>query len=218
MFVLLVSLMMMMMMKSDGQSDELITARNGESILLTSELLKGAEPEHRGDVRWTHEHLVMSLKNNMTACHHGRCVLQSDGTLMFTRVQSEDAGRYILEVFDEEGRRLTRECFQLTVEGVGQSPLAVSSSVLVSLFLLLLLFIFLFILRRRWSQRRRTAGPPEENVYVTMHGNHGNKRNTEEEKKQEREEESHYVSCERVVSMETPVTGQKTVDEEDVYV
>lgn len=97
-------------------SAEIITARSGEAVLLTSDL-QGPELERRKDVRWTHLHLVVSLKNNVTTCHHGRCELLSNGSLSFSRVQTADSGNYSLEVFDEEGKRLYRKDFLLRVEG-----------------------------------------------------------------------------------------------------
>ncbi|KAL7390325.1 hypothetical protein ABVT39_018875 [Epinephelus coioides] len=208
----LLILMMTMMMKSDAASAEIVTARSGGAVLLTPPL---QTQRNRHDVRWTHPRLVMSLKNNVTKCHHGRCELLSDGSLSFSRVQSDDSGSYSLEVFDQDGTRLLRKDFLLTVEDPSSSSSGVVVSVLVCCFLLLLLlFIIIFILRRRrTSQRTNPTGPLEENVYVTMHGHHGNKGKAIEEK-----QESHYVPCHPVVSMETPITEQMSEDVEDVYV
>lgn len=66
------------------------------------------------DIRWTHLHLVISLNNNMT-CYHGRCQLLADGSLWFSHAQSEDAGRYWLQVFDEHGNRVKTKEFLLQV-------------------------------------------------------------------------------------------------------
>ncbi|XP_042370695.1 uncharacterized protein LOC121964557 isoform X2 [Plectropomus leopardus] len=135
---------------------EVVSAHSGGAALLTSQLWT---LRRRQDVRWTHPHLVMSLRNNVTACHHGRCRLLSDGSLSFSRVQSEDAGTYSLEVFDEDGRRLLRRDVLLTVDDLSSSSSSMSVSVLLVLFVLLLLvFIIIFIVRRRRSQRARTAG------------------------------------------------------------
>ncbi|XP_049447898.1 uncharacterized protein LOC125898208 [Epinephelus fuscoguttatus] len=212
----LLILMMTMMMKSDAASAEIVTARSGGAVLLTPPL---QTPRNRQDVRWTHPRLVMSLKKNVTTCHHGRCELLSDGSLSFSRVQSDDSGSYSLEVFDQDGTRLLKKDFLLTVEDPSSSSSSSSSSVVVSVLvccflLLLLLFIIFFILRRRRrSQGTNPTGPLEENVYVTMHGHHGNKGKAIEEK-----QESHYVPCHPVVSMETPITEQMSEDVEDVYV
>ncbi|XP_070712152.1 uncharacterized protein [Pempheris klunzingeri] len=208
-------LTMKMVMRSDAASAEVIKARSGDAVLLTSDLL-GGRPESRQDVRWTHLHLVMSLRTNRTTCHHGRCELLTDGSLRFSRVDAADAGNYSLNVFDEGGRLVMKKDFVLMVDaGITTTSSSLVSSLTICCFLLLLFFIIFFILRRR-SQRMRTAGPPEENVYVVMHSHHGNKEEGKE-KKQEREEDFPYVSCNAVVSMETPIT-QMSVDEDDVYV
>lgn len=70
---------------------------------------------HGPDVRWTHQNLRVSLKNNVTTCGHGRCQLLADGSLRFSAVQSEDAGRYRLQVFDRLGIRVQDKNFELQV-------------------------------------------------------------------------------------------------------
>ncbi|XP_068565428.1 uncharacterized protein [Cebidichthys violaceus] len=212
--VWLLILMMKMMMMSEGRpflsysvSTVTITAHSGGAILLSSDLqvLRSGQ-----DVRWTNTHLVMSLKTNVTTCHHGRCELLSDGSLRFNRVQTEDAGSYSLEVFEEEGKLLMKKHFVLRVEDTSSSMVV---SVLVGcLLLLLLLFIILFFLRRRRNQRMRTSDPLEEHVYVVMHSHHGNKKKDGDD---EEKQESNYVSCNPVVSMETPMPEQT---DEDIYV
>ncbi|XP_034540346.1 uncharacterized protein LOC117813310 [Notolabrus celidotus] len=210
---------LLMMMKSEAV--EVITVRSGESVLLTSKLLKSAKAEHRQDIRWTHQHLVMSLKNNKTVCYHKRCAMQSNGTLMFTHVQSADAGDYRLEVFNSEGQRLVEEDFLLRVEGAGLSQggsIKLVCVLIITLVLLVPIVIF-YVCRKRQVQRTMTAGPLEENVYVVMNGNKSKAKDVEDEK-HENEEESPYVLCppRLVVSMETLITDQKTLDEEDIYV
>ncbi|KAK2827901.1 hypothetical protein Q5P01_018935 [Channa striata] len=208
--LVLVQLVTVMPMKSEASSadDTSVSTNSDGSVLLASGLMLGRMEQRWDDIRWTHRHLVVSLKNNMTRCHHGRCELLSDGSLMFRTVQNEDLGNYSLEVFDEDGTRLMKREFVLR-EGGGESS---SSSVVVSisclLLLFLLLFIIIFILRRR-IQRTNTPGRREENVYVTMHSQHGNKKKDDTEK-QEKEEDSVYVSC-HPIAVETPMT-------EDIYV
>lgn len=73
--------------------------------------------EHRWDVRWTHPRLVLSLKRNMSC--NGRCELQRDGSLRFSRAQVEDSGNYILEVFYENGTQLMRREFVFRVKAAG---------------------------------------------------------------------------------------------------
>ncbi|XP_071362447.1 uncharacterized protein [Trachinotus anak] len=216
---LMMMMMMMMMMKSEAASAEIVTvsAQSGETVLLFPDQLREMM-QHRWDVRWTHPpHLVLSLKTNVTTCPHGRCELLSNGSLKFSRVQTEDSGNYSLQVFDQSGKRQVWTDFLL---GVAESPHTDNKWLLICcplLVFLLLLFIILFILRMRRIQRTRTTGPMEENVYVWMHGHHGNKRK-EEEEKQAGGEEPVYVPCHPAVSMETPITPEMSVEPEDIYV
>lgn len=73
------------------------------------------------DVRWTHRNLVVSVKNNMTTCHHGRCELMVDGSLRFSRVLAEDEGNYWMQAFDEHGNRVKTADVQLLVDPGGTS-------------------------------------------------------------------------------------------------
>ncbi|XP_031174980.1 uncharacterized protein LOC116064074 [Sander lucioperca] len=207
--LILMMMMMMMMMKSDAASPETVRALSGEAVLLSSQLRGGLEGGQ--DVRWTHPRLLLSLKNNVTTCHHGRCSLQGDGSLRFSRVTLADAGNYSLEVFSAGGARLLHRDFLLTVGGSADiSSSSVLVPVLICCFLFLLFFIIFFILRRRRSQSTRSTGRLEENVYIEMQSHHGNKMNDKEK--------SHYVPCHPVVSTETPITEPRSVDEDDIYV
>lgn len=73
------------------------------------------------DVRWTHRNLVVSVKNNMTMCHHGRCELMVDGSLRFSRILAEDEGKYWMQAFDEHGNRVKTTDVQLLVDPGGTS-------------------------------------------------------------------------------------------------
>ncbi|XP_033996370.1 uncharacterized protein LOC117490697 isoform X2 [Trematomus bernacchii] len=186
---------------------EVIKAHSGGAVLLTSDL----QLQLKQDVRWTHPDLLVSLKNNVTACHHGRCQLLRDGSLRFRRVQPGDSGNYSLQVYEEDGTRVLRRDFLLLVES-SQSDLS-SRSVLVTVFILLFLLflvlciiIILFVLNRKRKQRIRLSGPLEDNLYVEMHSHRGNKRE---------EDECHYVPCNPAVSVETPIPAQSS--EENVY-
>ncbi|XP_051250809.1 uncharacterized protein LOC127360411 [Dicentrarchus labrax] len=217
--VWLLILMMMMAMKSDAASAGIITAHSGETVLLTSNL-KEVELKNISDVRWTHPQLVVSLKRNNTICPNRRCELLKDGSLRFSRVQTDDSGHYNMSLFDEEGNNMKMTYFRLVVEDRSSSSSS-SRSVVVSVsmccFLLLLFFVILFVVMRKRNLRMRTTtGSLHENVYVVMHGNHSNDKKEEEEKKQEKEEENLYVSCNPGVPMETPITQQMCVD--DIYV
>ncbi|KAM9846610.1 uncharacterized protein ACBR49_009913 isoform 2-T2 [Aulostomus maculatus] len=194
-----------------------VLVHSGEATKLTSGLQEaGMEGKH--DIRWTHRHLVLSLKKNLTTCHHRRCELQSDGSLKFSKVQSADAGNYSLEVFDNDGRRLLRRDFLLQLDGDSESSGNGSSSSLLSLLrcsplLLFLMIIAFLILWNRRGQRKRTPGLMEDNVYVVMHGHLGNKRKEDKEEKQERDEDSIYVTCHPAGSREPQPLS---VDREDV--
>ncbi|XP_027129587.1 uncharacterized protein LOC113744387 isoform X3 [Larimichthys crocea] len=174
--------LLMLMMKSGAALNHHINAQSGEAVLMTPDW-QGSDHKldfrrtsqlgpPKLDYRWTYPHLgLMSLKKNMSSCHHSRCELLKNGSLRFSRVQAEDSGNYSLEVFDEDGQLLSKSDFLLIVK--------------VQL---------------------------QENIYVEMHGD-GKKEKQEEE---EEEEESHYVLCNTVVSLETPIT--LSADAEDIYV
>ncbi|XP_058483915.1 uncharacterized protein LOC131458716 isoform X1 [Solea solea] len=211
--LVLIQLLMTMMMKSKAAPQTVtVEARSGDAVLLPSEGQSWTR-ENVGDIRWTHRHLVLSLKNNRTTCEqHRRCELLSNGSLRFSHVHAEDAGNYSLQVFDPHGTRLVQIHFLLRVEevksknpGEGQTNVLLPISCL-SLLLLFFIIIIIFIVRKR--TRRTTAEPKEEDVYMPMFGNHSNKR-----KQLVKEEESLYVPCYPLVSMETPQTKA-----EDVYV
>ncbi|CAB1421743.1 unnamed protein product [Pleuronectes platessa] len=211
MLVLVQFLMMMMMMKSEVASENItVSAQSGDPVLLSSDQLK-TRTEDRWDFRWTHLHLMLSLKNNVTTCPHGRCKLLSDGSLSFTTVQPEDAGNYSLEVFDRKGTRRRRTHFLLRVEVKSSHNmwLWICCPLLV---LLPLVFIILFVLRKR--NQRTTTRNKEENVYMPMHSYHGNTRTFG---KQEEGEESPYVPCHPAGSMKTLISQQNSPDAEDVY-
>ncbi|KAF3697489.1 hypothetical protein EXN66_Car013169 [Channa argus] len=121
----------------------LISVNSSEIVLLPSGL-RVEEMEHRwDDIRWIHRPLekngssfehrrgelargmtkqswdarVVSLKRNLTTCDHRRCELLRDGSLRFSKVQTEDSGIYSLEVFYKNGTIRMKKDFQLRVEG-----------------------------------------------------------------------------------------------------
>ncbi|XP_034088108.1 uncharacterized protein LOC117556723 [Gymnodraco acuticeps] len=188
----------------ESHASEVIRAHSGGAVLLTSD----HQLQLKQDVRWTHPDLLVSLKNNVTACPHGRCQLLHDGSLRFSRVQPGDSGNYSLQVYEEDGTRVLRRDFLLLVEGESSqldlSSRSVLVTVLILLFLLLFIIIILFVLNRKRKQRIRRSGPLEDNLYVEMHSHRGNKRE---------EDECHYVPCNPAVSVETPAQSS----EENVY-
>ncbi|CAI5642351.1 unnamed protein product [Oreochromis niloticus] len=202
--MLVVVLLLMMMMKSDAGAADIIrvSANSSTSVVLPSGLQ--GDPRTRGyDVRWTQiPHLLLNW--NRSTCSHGRCSMLPDGSLEFSRLQTQDSGSYTLEVFDKTGSRLQTKDFLLQVTDHSSSHVVSSVSVCVVLLVLLLFFIVVFILRKRRVQRKMTTGQKEEkeeNIYVVMKGCQGNKNNEEEkEKKLEKEEEPLYVPCSPTVS------------------
>lgn len=76
-------------------------------------------------MRWTHIHLVVSVKNNVTMCLHGRCKLMDDGSLRFSHVLAEDQGNYWMQAFDEHGNRVKTTDFQLLVDTGGTTHCSV---------------------------------------------------------------------------------------------
>ncbi|XP_033936131.1 uncharacterized protein [Pseudochaenichthys georgianus] len=188
----------------ESHASEVIRAHSGGAVLLTSD----HQLQLKQDVRWTHPDLLVSLKNHVTACSHGRCQLLHDGSLRFSRVQPADSGNYSLQVYEEDGTRVLRRDFLLLVEDLSSRSVLVR--VLILLFLLLLLLfiiIILFVLNRKRKQRIRRSGPLEDNLYVEMHSHHGNKRE---------EDECHYVPCNPAVCVETPIPAQSSEENVDM--
>ncbi|KAK2852069.1 hypothetical protein Q5P01_008345 [Channa striata] len=193
-----------------------LSVRSSGAVVLPSGL-HVEETEHKwDDVRWSHrpqlspekngttqswDHrqfiLVVSLKRNMTTCEHRRCELLSNGSLRFSRVQTEDSGIYSLEVFYENGTMRIKTDVRLTVEENPTDVQSDNTSVFIYclpiFFLLLLFFIILFVLRWRRNGEKKISGPSEENVYVSMRGRRGNTRNDEDKQKRQTEEEPTYV-------------------------
>lgn len=95
-----------------------VSMRSGEAVALQPNL---TDEERRlvKDVRWTHIHLVVSVKNNVTECHHRRCKLMLDGSLRFSHVLAEDQGDYWMQAFDEHGNRVKTTDFRLLVDAGG---------------------------------------------------------------------------------------------------
>lgn len=182
-------LMMMMMMREAASADIIVSKTSGEKVRLSPNIHSRTTRIVQLEFRWTHLHLL--LHNKTTKCHHGRCELQEDGSLSFSRVQPEDAGNYTLEVYDINGKLQEKKVFILQVQDISRSRTPIISSV-VTLCLLLLLIVMVFILRKRRLHRSRNSGPSEgTQVYMVMHGIHSNK-----DKQQEQEEEEPvYVPC-----------------------
>ncbi|KAM3600757.1 uncharacterized protein V6R79_002141 [Siganus canaliculatus] len=210
--MILMWFMILMMMTVMMKSDEVIRARSGDAVLLTADL-QGAGLERPMDIRWTHVHMLVSLQNNLTACVHGRCVLLSNGSLSFSRVQSSDSGTYSLQLFDRHGLILKRTDFLLQVEGGSGSTVRVAVTTSCLLLLSGILFFIVMKKRNQWLTSKCSAGGSKESdVYMDMASHHGNKGKEE----QQQDEESHYVTCHPVISTETPITQQS--GDEDVYV
>ncbi|XP_030010142.1 uncharacterized protein LOC115433074 [Sphaeramia orbicularis] len=201
----LMTVIMMMVMKSNAAQVFNKSVHRGEAVQLTSDLQE-LGVERIQDIRWTHLHLYLHNNTQKTGCD-GRCELLNDGTLSFSRVESIDEGSYIQEVFDRKGKRLKKTEFILRVETDGSRVWGRASFSYMFFLLLPLIVIVYFILRRR-SQRTEAAGSglTQENVYIEMHSYHGNKR-TEAVEEQKMEE----------VNPSTPIT-QQVPEEEDVYI
>ncbi|XP_026214318.1 uncharacterized protein LOC113161041 [Anabas testudineus] len=218
--VLLLTMMTLMVMKSEAALAQIVTvSENSAETILNPLGLQMGTKEHEWDVRWNHNKQLLSLKTNNTKCHHGRCELLRNGSLRFSRVQTEDAGNYSMEVFFENGTRLIRRDFVLRVQAAGTS-VGVSMSVsCLLLFLLLVIIIIIFMLRRRRMKMTNTSGQVEENVYVRMHSCHGKEgTDYDDETRQGKEEESAYVSCHPAVSTKTPITKKASAEGDDIYV
>lgn len=100
------------------ETTDIISVQSGDAIVLHSNLTE-VDLQLIKDVRWTHLHLVVSLKSNVTMCPHGRCELLTDGSLRFNCVSAEDAGTYRLQAFDKHGKRVMTKDFLLQVDRGG---------------------------------------------------------------------------------------------------
>ncbi|XP_067380215.1 uncharacterized protein [Channa argus] len=250
-FLFLVQLLMVMKLavlnKTSSAEIILISVNSSEIVLLPSGL-RVEEMEHRwDDIRWIHRPLekngssfehrrgelargmtkqswdarVVSLKRNLTTCDHRRCELLRDGSLRFSKVQTEDSGIYSLEVFYKNGTIRMKKDFQLRVEGliIAESQRTENETdympgLICCLLLLPMLFFIVFftLRRRRRNRKKKISGPTEENVYLSMHGPHGNMRKDENKAKQEIPEEPTYVLFNPTVSMETvDVGGERNI-------
>lgn len=106
--------------KSDSSAADIITVNSGEAVRLLSGLTE-AEQKHLRDIRWIHSNLLLALKNNMTKCNDGRCKLMADGTLSFSRTETHDSGKYLMQVFDKDGKRFkAKEIFLQVNSGKSQ--------------------------------------------------------------------------------------------------
>ncbi|XP_067380216.1 uncharacterized protein [Channa argus] len=245
-FLFLVQLLMVMKLavlnKTSSAEIILISVNSSEIVLLPSGL-RVEEMEHRwDDIRWIHRPLekngssfehrrgelargmtkqswdarVVSLKRNLTTCDHRRCELLRDGSLRFSKVQTEDSGIYSLEVFYKNGTIRMKKDFQLRVEESQRTENETDymPGLICCLLLLPMLFFIVFftLRRRRRNRKKKISGPTEENVYLSMHGPHGNMRKDENKAKQEIPEEPTYVLFNPTVSMETvDVGGERNI-------
>ncbi|XP_034033448.1 uncharacterized protein LOC117516727 [Thalassophryne amazonica] len=190
-----------------------VSVHRGEAVVLMSGLQR-ARPMLVQDVRWSSLTLLVSLKNNRTQCHHGRCELLSDGSLNFSRISPDDAGEYVLEVFDENGKRVLKRRFELEVEGEDRGGGASANrrtGLLVTAAVLLLFTVVFCILRR--SNQTSAASQLENNIYMEMHSCHDNPRMAQ---KTERDLEPIYVPCHPVVTMEVENMQQMSAGHHDI--
>lgn len=112
-------LLLLLMMKNSNCSFpavEIISVRSGEPVLLSADLTK-AEQKRLNDLRWQHNG-QLTLKNNMSKGDGGRCELLADGSLYFSRTETQDSGNYSMRAFDKDGTRIkTREILLRVLSG-----------------------------------------------------------------------------------------------------
>eukprot|EP00066_Takifugu_rubripes_P020233 XP_011609499.1 PREDICTED: uncharacterized protein LOC105417452 [Takifugu rubripes] len=190
--------------KSDSSAVDVFTVQSGEAVRLLSGLTE-AEQKHLHDIRWTHSNLLLVMKNNMTKCNDGRCELLADGTLSFSRTETQDSGKYLMQAFDKDGKRFkAKEIFlQVNSESTSGSGSIhiVATSIATCCVFLLLLTVTRYIIKSRRAVLHRTTDI-EENLYVEM------RRNT-------MKEEETYCALYSNVSMETPRSQQDSPDVQD---
>lgn len=109
------SLPLLLLLIDNGTTDspavDVVSVHSGGAVRLRSDLTE-AEQKRLYDLRWKHASLLLVLKDNMTKCQDGRCMLLPDGSLSYSRTETQDSGEYSMQAFDKDGKRFkTREIF-----------------------------------------------------------------------------------------------------------
>ncbi|KAG7484531.1 hypothetical protein MATL_G00050480 [Megalops atlanticus] len=75
------------------------------------------------EVKWRHSNTsVGKLKNGSLNLHDSRYCISPNGTLTLNSTNTNDAGRYTLEIFDSDGRNIVTNEFELRILGVVSMP------------------------------------------------------------------------------------------------
>lgn len=169
---------------TDSPAVDIISVDSGGAIRLGSDLTE-AEQKLLHDLRWKHANLLLVLKDNMTKCHTGRCTLLPDGSLSYSRTETQDSGAYTMMAFDKDGKRFKMKEIFLRVDssksrlnttsvaalgkllqqlsgftGRSSSSSVAAGSITTGCFLLLGFTVTLFIIKRKRTRLSRTAGKP----------------------------------------------------------
>lgn len=122
---LLLPLLLLVVKNSDSSfpaaSADTITVHSGAAVQLSADLTK-AERERLHDLRWQHPNGQLILKDNMTIGDGGRCELLADGSLSFSRTETQDSGKYFMRAFDKDGTRIKTKEILLQVNSGKSQP------------------------------------------------------------------------------------------------
>lgn len=120
--LLLLQMMMMtmLMMKNSSSSfpnasADAITVHSGEAVRLSADLTE-AERTRLYELQWQHPSGQLTRKQNVTRGDGDvRCQLLIDGSLSFSRTQTQDSGKYLMRAFDAEGKGIKTKAINLLV-------------------------------------------------------------------------------------------------------
>lgn len=168
---------------TDSPAVDIISVDSGGAIRLRSDLTE-AEQKLLHDLRWKHANLLLVLKDNMTKCPNGRCTLLPDGSLSYSRTETQDSGAYSMQAFDKDGKRFKMKEILLRVDSsksrlnttsvaaLGKllqqlsgftehsSSRVAAGSLTTGCFLLLGFTVTFFIIKRKRARLSRTTGKP----------------------------------------------------------
>lgn len=104
---------------STAVSVDIIIVRSGEAVQLSTDLTQ-AENNRLHDLQWQLPN--GQLKNTGTGSSGERCQLLANGSLSFSRTETQDSGRYLMRAFDKDGKQIRRKEILLQVRSGESQP------------------------------------------------------------------------------------------------
>lgn len=107
---------------------EVVTVRSGETVQLSADLTE-AEWKRLHDLKWYRADERLSMINNMSESVSGCYEVLANGSLLLSRAETPDSGKYMMRAFDKEGKRIKTKEILLQVN-IGRSrPCTASAQV-----------------------------------------------------------------------------------------